>query len=351
MTLQEELSRCRSLAIALSEGPDGPHRRRAEALQRQLNSSRSQAGRSSSGSSWAAVIFSLLMLIASQSAGLIKRVPLERLALDSSRIAPRIVFHWLRQGFSSTAPANPQSAPRVSAPSTTVAPAPRRPQVAPDPAAAMQARVHASTWGGPFAGLDAGMDHYRRLSGTLARMQAVGLRKRAAAHRLPTVFINRTNDCFEGPSIGIYSPRCEVLKIDYGDGRLAYEHSVEIEVTLAHEWGHHMINISNEKMSPTEAEVVSDCMAGAVFGYYAKHELITRQEALRAIEMIAAVGNNSADGHHPNREVRLKAFAGGLMSIAAPNEPEMQGAIAFCSTLERLLSLRKLRAMGLTWPA
>ncbi|MEB3321141.1 MAG: hypothetical protein VKI63_09415 [Cyanobium sp.] len=227
---------------------------------------------------------------------------------------------------------------------------PQEPAV-PDPAAAMQARFHGHTWGGQFVGLDAGMDHYRRLSGTLARMQALSLRNRSAAHRLPTVLINRTNHCFSGLSIGVYSPSCETIKIDFGEHRLVYEHPVEIEVTLAHEWGHHLIQISGETMSPTEEEVVSDCTAGLAFGYYTKYGLISKNEALKAFEMIAIVGNNSAHGHHPNAEVRLRAYAGGLLSIATPDAAEAQGAIAFCSTLERVLDLQKLRDMDLTWNA
>jgi len=215
----------------------------------------------------------------------------------------------------------------------------------------MQTRIHATTWGGSFTALDAGMENYRRLIGTLARMQTMALKKQSAAHRLPVVFLNRTNNCFDRPSIGVYSPRCEVIKIDYRDHQLFYEDSVEIEVTLAHEWGHHLIHISGETMSPIEAEVVSDCMAGVVFGYYTKHGLINKSEALTAFKIIATAGNNSAHGHHPNQDVRTRAFAGGLTSIAMPHDPQAQEVIGFCSTLQKVLDLGKVQEMGLTWTA
>lgn len=164
----------------------------------------------------------------------------------------------------------------------------------PDPALAMQARFYGSKVGGAYSDLDSGFNNYQRLSGTLARIQSVALKKRSAAEQLPTVWINRTSEkCFDRSSIGVYSPKCQVIKLDYTDGYTTYEHPVEMEVTLAHEWGHHLISLSGVAMSPTEQEVVSDCFAGAVFGYYARNYLITVQEATRAIDLVAYVGNNS----------------------------------------------------------
>ena len=332
MTPQEQLRHYRALAVALNEGPDGPNRLNAEALQRQLCPPRTQP-KGNTGAFLAGTITSLLVMLGGLSVG--------------SQLAQQ----GLRQEHSAARTPEPRPVPVAPAPTAeSVPPIWHRP-AAPDPATAMHSRVHTATLGGNFTALDAGIDDYRRLSGTLARMQTVALKNQSAAHRLPMVFLNRTNNCFDRPSIGVYSPSCEVIKIDYQDHHLVYEDSVEIEVVLAHEWGHHLIHISGIKMSPTEEEVVSDCMVGVVFGYYAKHGLITKNEALTAFRMIATVGNNSAQGHHPNQEVRLSALVGGLMSIATPHDPKAKNAIAFCSTLEQVLDLDKVQKMGLIWSA
>ena len=331
MTPQDELLYYQEFAIALKEGPQGTNRQRADALR---------------GGS----ITSLLWML--WAGGLSVAILLAQLGkLD--RPAPKAVRleQASHRDHSATTTANPRPhrGPHTSAP-ISATPVWHQPVVS-DPAAAMQGRFHASTRGGSFAALDTGLDHYRKLSGTLARVQSVALRKRSEANRLPRVFINRTNDCFSRPSIGMFSRRCEVIKIDYRDHQRTYEYPVEIEVVLAHEWGHHLIHISGEKMSPIEEEVVCDCTAGMVFGYYAKHGLINQDEAFKAFRLIADVGNNSAHGHHPNAEVRLKSFWGGLMSIAAPHEPQAQESIAFCSSLKRVLDLQKVQNMGLTWSA
>ena len=220
----------------------------------------------------------------------------------------------------------------------------------PDPALAMQKRFFGSKLGGSFAALDEGFTNYQRLSGTLARIQVVSLRRQSLVYQLPTVWINRTReDCFNQRSIGVYSPQCQVIKLDYSDGFSAYEHSTEMEVTLAHEWGHHLISLSGVAMSPTEQEVVSDCFAGAVFGYYVKHGLIDFQDATHAIALVQSVGNNSPNGHHPNRETRVRSFAGGLFSVADPSHPKGQEFMGSCPSLHQIIDVAKIREMGLNW--
>ena len=233
---------------------------------------------------------------------------------------------------------------------TTVATPPRPIISNPDPALAMQGRFHGSKLGGAHAALDAGFANYQRLSGTLARIQAVAFKQRSAARQLPSVWINRTReDCFDRRSIGVYSPKCQVIKLDYSDGYSTYEHPVEMEVTLAHEWGHHLISLSGVAMSPTEQEVVSDCYAGAVFGYYVRNNLITLQEAKRAIDLVAYVGNNSPYGHHPNLETRLRSFAGGLASVYDPSHPSAAEFMSSCPSLNQIVDVDKIRGMSLTW--
>jgi hypothetical protein len=220
----------------------------------------------------------------------------------------------------------------------------------PDPALAMQERFYGSKLEGTYAALDSGFSNYQRLSGTLARIQAVALLRRSAAQDLPSVWINRTReDCFDRRSIGIYSPKCQVIKVDYSDGYTTYEHPMEMEVTLAHEWGHHLIALSGITVSPTEQEVVSDCFAGVAFGYYALNNLATIDDSLKAANMISRIGNNGAHGYHPNSETRLRSFTGGLFSVASPNDPRAPEFMASCPSLHKIIDVSKIRLMGLSW--
>jgi len=214
----------------------------------------------------------------------------------------------------------------------------------------MTSRVHVSTWSDEFDHLNSGMANYSRLSGTLARIQAVALRQRSASLVMPQVLINRTIEgCFDGPSLGLYSPRCQAIKINFGAEGLVFEQPIEVELTLAHEWGHHLIALSGHSMSAMEEEVVSDCFAGVVFGYYAKHGLMSKEEAIKALKMMVQIGNTEAHGHHPNPQVRLSSFAGGLAHVADPSS-EVAGLYpTYCATLDRVIDVGKVRSLGLSW--
>jgi hypothetical protein len=335
--LEEEWRHHRDAAIRNNEGPQGRHRRHAEGLQRRLQELRHahSPGTRSPGLSlaWAGLAFMASLTFGSS---LWQAVLREQKTMNSGGSAAPVVV---------------AAKPKPSAQSV-VRPAahPQPPQRTPDPALTMQGRFHGSKFGGRYAALDAGFNNYQRLSGTLARIQTLALKRRERAHQLPTVWINRTReDCFPGPSIGMYNSQCHVIKLDYSDGYSTYEHPVEMEVTLAHEWGHHLISLSGVAMSPTEQEVVSDCFAGAVFGYYVRNNLIGLQDAVRAIELVEYVGNNSPSGHHPNRETRLRSFAGGLFSVGNPADPRAPEFMASCASLDQLVDVKKIREMGTTW--
>lgn len=339
--LEEEWRHHRDAAIRNNEGPQGRHRRHAEGLQRRLQELRHahSPGPRSPGLSlaWAGLAFMASLTFGSS---LWQAVLQEQKAMSSGGSPVPVAV-----AAKSKAPA--QSVVRPAAQPQAQPQTPRRTA---DPALAMQGRFHGSKFGGRYAALDAGFNNYQRLSGTLARIQTLALKRRDRAHQLPAVWINRTReDCFPGPSIGMYSPQCQVIKLDYSDGMSTYEHPVEMEVTLAHEWGHHLISLSGVAMSPTEQEVVSDCFAGAVFGYYVNHGLINDQDAIRAVKLIEYVGNNSAHGHHPNRETRIRSFAGGLYSVSDPADPKAAEFMRSCGSLHQIVDVKKIRRMGLSW--
>jgi hypothetical protein len=220
-----------------------------------------------------------------------------------------------------------------------------------DPALAMQ--NHVTTYPSPWPQLqqlDSGLENLRKLSGTLARIQFIAARKDSARSMLPTVLINGQNDCIKTLSIGLYKPDCQTIKVDYTDGQIYYEHPVEIEAALAHEWGHHIAFLSNLNVSQTEQEILADCFAGVVFGYYLNNKLITSDEAQEAFQMMAQISNNSGSDIHPNQQNRTSAFLGGMSQIADPQGQYAPLYANTCGSLEQILDTAKVRSMGLGRP-
>ena len=340
--LEAEWRKHRFAAISQNEPPQGFNRRQASRLEVQIQAlkRRQHQPPNQTHSLWKALgLLTYGVLIAS----LTKTANFE--ALTKALITPTRTPLTQAQGeVSVEKPAQIPSFEWPQKEAMATAPA------IPDPALAMQKRFFGSKLGGTFTTLDEGFSNFQRLSGTLARIQAVSLKRQSMAQQLPAIWINRTReDCFNKPSIGVYNPKCQVIKLDYSDGFLSYEHPTEMEVTIAHEWGHHLISLSGISMSPTEQEVVSDCFAGAVFGYYVKHGLIDLQDATHAIGLVKSVGNNSAHGHHPNQETRVRSFAGGLFSVADPSHPTGQEFMASCPSLSQIIDVAKIREMGLSW--
>ena len=220
----------------------------------------------------------------------------------------------------------------------------------PDPALEMQKLVfyYSSPWS-ELAHLDNGSDNYKKLAGTLARIQSVAARNADARNQLPVVLINGKNQCIDTRSVGLYKHSCQTIKIDYSDEEVSYEFPIEIEAVLSHEWGHHLARTSRLEVSPTEHEIVADCFAGVVFGYYVKNNLISTDEGVKALQMMAQLSNNSEGGIHPNMENRTSAFLGGLAQIAEPAGQYHELYPRYCASLERILDTAKVRSLGLSW--
>lgn len=219
-----------------------------------------------------------------------------------------------------------------------------------DPAQAMQGRVtmYPSPWP-ELQQLDQGQDNLRKLTGTLARMQSLAVRNPSIRNELPEVLVNGQNNCINTPTLGIYSRKCETIKIDYTDGNLSFQYPVEIEAVLAHEWGHHLAIGSGLHVSGTEHEIVADCFAGVVFGYYINNSLISLDEAVKALEMMAQLSNNSETDIHPNQQNRTSAFMGGLAHIADPRGQYGPLYDQYCGSLEQIIDTSKIQVMGLSW--
>ena len=217
-----------------------------------------------------------------------------------------------------------------------------------DPAESMLGRIAFY----PVSGLEElnnGEVGYKKLAGTLARLQAIGLREDSARSIMPDVLINARNSCASSNEIGSYLPGCTAIVLNYSDGNLTFSHRTELEATLAHEWGHHLQAISNLKVSPTEKEIVADCFAGVTFGYLVANNLITENEASEGIDLMIQFSNNSENGIHPNAQNRKSAFVGGMAAVAQPNGEFGKLYGQYCASLDSIFDVEKVRSLGISW--
>ena len=217
-----------------------------------------------------------------------------------------------------------------------------------DPAESMVGRISFF----PVSGLEElnnGEVGYKKLAGTLARLQAIGLREVSAGSIMPDVLINARNSCASSNEIGAYLPGCRAIVLNFSDGNLTFSHRTELEATLAHEWGHHLQAISNLKVSPTEKEIVADCFAGVTFGYLVANNLMSQEEASEGIDLMIQFSNNSENGIHPNEQNRKSAFVGGMAAVAEPNGEFGKLYGQYCASLDSIFDVVKVRTLGMSW--
>ena len=216
-----------------------------------------------------------------------------------------------------------------------------------DPALLMSNRVFVYTTSSP---LSAYIDDYKKVAGTLARIQVRSLKSESVKNQLPVLMINGNNSCKTTPSIGVYHPGCGSIGIDFSDGSNAYEQDEEVIAAMAHEWGHHLANISGLKMSWNEGEIVSDCFAGLVMGWLHKNNLATKQEVENAGSMMIQIGNNASTGIHPNSQTRWAAFIGGAASATSPGGEQSKMYGMYCGSLDQIVDKDMLIGTPLSWP-
>lgn len=218
-------------------------------------------------------------------------------------------------------------------------------QVVPDPALFMGSRVFVYTTSSP---LSLAAADYKKIAGTLARMQVRSLRS-GEKYKLPVLIINGNNSCKNSPSLGVYHTACTSIGIDFTNGSLSYEQDEEIIAAIAHEWGHHLAHLAGLNMSWNEGEIVSDCFAGLVMGYLHRNSLATREEVQNAGNMMIQLGNNSGSGIHPNSETRWQAFIGAAATVTNPGGQQSQLYGTYCGSLDNIIDKDKLIHSSLTW--
>ena len=220
------------------------------------------------------------------------------------------------------------------------------PQVQLDPAILMSSRVFVYTTESP---LSAAEDDYKKIAGSLARLQVRSLKSESRKYSLPIMMVNGNNSCKASSSIGVYHPKCESIGVDFTDGNVSYEQDEEVIAALAHEWGHHLIHLSGLSMSWNEGEIVSDCFAGLFMGYLHKNSLATKQEVENAGQMMIQIGNNSTTGIHPNSETRWSAFISAAATVTIPGGEQSQRYGSYCGSLDQIIDKDKLVNSKLNW--
>ena len=194
-------------------------------------------------------------------------------------------------------------------------------------------------------------DDYKKAAGDLARIQHKLLINRGRSKDLPTVLIGlgvwKNEKCNQRlPSIGIYQyggTDCDqLITVNFTDGNLWYEHQIEIIITLAHEWGHHIINLSGEKVSGISNELLSDCFAGVYLAYLHKHGALSEQEFYNGVRLMTQIGNTHGTGIHGSSYQRRNGLISGYGRAFNQYDQESQANWdSYCKGLENVIDLSR----------
>ena len=183
---------------------------------------------------------------------------------------------------------------------------------------------------------------YRRAIGDMARIQAEKLYMKARARDFPTIVIGRQgfSKCDTPVSPGIYNPACREILVAFNSGELQYEQPIEVLYVLAHEYAHHLVEISlGTSISGLDNELTADCFAGYMAGYWASVNKLNEQELMAGFSVMQAVAKqeptDSTDMHGDPGQ-RQGAFLGGYSMASGKVTQEYQN---FCRTLDRILKL------------
>ena len=183
--------------------------------------------------------------------------------------------------------------------------------------------------------------------GDMARVQARMIRDSSQAMRFPSVLIGNgefTGNCSIGKAtVGTYNPQCQSVQVNFTDGTLVYEEPIEVLTVLAHEYAHHLVNISlgSQSISGLENELVADCFAGLMHGYWDKYGKLTEAEVMSAAKMMIQVSKSeslsSADPHGDPGQ-RVGAFLAGALRTTGQQTAEYDN---FCKGLDRIIDWNK----------
>lgn len=139
-------------------------------------------------------------------------------------------------------------------------------------------------------------------------------------------------------TLGTYHNICEQITINFAADGLAYESPSEILTVLAHEYGHHLVdkNSGYLNVSGLENEIISDCFAGYMNGYWAKEGKISENEFYSSAKLMIQVSKkeHSTKDVHGDSGQRLGAFMAGAGKAIGKETVEYSN---FCVGLDRIL--------------
>ncbi len=191
---------------------------------------------------------------------------------------------------------------------------------------------------------------YEKAVGDLARIQYKMIKNRGQAKNYPNVLVGNATWGDEAcnellPTLGLYQygRGCdELITINFEANNINYEYQIEVLVTLAHEWGHHLINLSGENISGITNELLADCFAGIYLAYLDKHRAITEQELRNTVKMMGDLGNTHGTGIHGTPAQRVNSLLSGALYFDDPNDPKNQANWdSYCRGLEDVIDVRK----------
>jgi predicted metalloprotease len=186
---------------------------------------------------------------------------------------------------------------------------------------------------------------YSKAVGDLARIQEKMLHDRNQARNYPEILIGNgrfTGKCDTGSaSIGsyYYGNGCKSILINFSSDGIAYEYPIEVLTVLAHEYAHHLVNVTigTNSVSDLDGELIADCFAGLVHGYWDRHGKVNEQEVVAAANMMIQVSTKdhmNTSAMHGVAGQRLGAFIGGALKATGKESVEYNN---FCKSLDRVI--------------
>jgi hypothetical protein len=184
---------------------------------------------------------------------------------------------------------------------------------------------------------------YRKAIGDMARIQDTKMIKRDAARKFPTIVIGRQGltRCDTPHSPGVYNPACQEILVSFDTGVLRYDYPIEVLYVLAHEYAHHLVEVSlgSDAVSGLDNELTADCFAGYMAGFWNSHGKLTKEELMAGfavMQFVAKAEPSDSTDMHGDLGQRQGAFLGGFERASGIVNQQYQN---FCKTLDRILEL------------
>ena len=136
-------------------------------------------------------------------------------------------------------------------------------------------------------------------------------------------------------------PPCHRMQINFKADKIVYEQPIEVLTAMMHEQGHHLINltIGSGNRSRLDQELIADCFAGVMHGYWAKWDKLSEEEFLKAGTMMIQISKHEEGmTEHGDKGQRLGAFVAGAARAGGKITPQYMN---YCLGLEDVLDFSK----------